>query len=198
MNRFKIHFSNETQSDIYNGHNHDPATEPIVKRLNEIIGFYTVIVSISIVRVMFGVMVTLKCFTNASSGPSKLVGYSSLISLVNILLCVIMVSMYHEDIGNDLDKDLDIDRDMIGDKRHSIELIIGLFGILINLSALIITCGYDWFQAVEAQERTRRLRREAINERLRARDVNRNNEAPTHSGDNVQWDTRSDQHLITN
>ena len=156
--RFKTHFRNGTSSGYP-----DHATDPIVSRFHDIVGFYFVMVASSIIRIMFGIMVTLKCFMGRRCGPKTLVEFCWSISAVNTLLFVIMVSMYHEDISNDLYRDLDIDHNSIDDKRPSLEFIIGVVGILFNLCASIISFGYDFFQSGNADERTRTLRTQTTN-----------------------------------
>lgn len=206
LNRLDIHPSNQTVV-IVNSSNYDPvhnynsSTKAIFEQLYSIAAVYRFIAFTSIMRVLIGLTILLNSNRNDSL---RQIVCSSLLTLFNILLCITLTVIYHEDFSDDLDKDLD--RDLIGDKKHSIEFIIGLVGIPINLSSMVITCGYDSFRAVEVQE-TARLRAEAINRELRRIRRIRRNRVHNQTDDGVRDrdnqeidhnDNNSEQQLITN
>lgn len=159
-NYFKIHVANGTvQNSSYTNpffdfddykFSCDLTPGSAIERLNGIIVLYTVIILLSLLRVIIGSIIAISNCRQSGNvrirGPILVKDYS-LISFLNLIWCITMVCLYQEDI--------------IGDDALNIELLVGLIGIMVNVSALVITEGYDCSRDARMQQQVtnRRLAR---------------------------------------
>lgn len=116
----------------------------------------SLLIILTSLRTVLGSMILIPGCSDGDTtwNPVKLNYASIIISLVNILLSMIMIVLYHQGINVGLNNGVDIETTV---KQHSIELIIGLLGIAINVSAIFVTCGYQRFQDIESHEERKAL-----------------------------------------
>ena len=183
---FTVICTNSSNCDTDSGNY--PPIEPMLNELRNINAFYALIFFTSITRILVSVLIV-RHDVVGDDDFFKILCSHSVNTMISMTLCVALAILFHEDIGNELDRNLNIDSDLIGDRRPRIELIVGIVGAFFNVLSLVLTCGYHPFRDLEARAEARENERMS---RIRSRNTDHGNQ----DMDIESNGNRSDQQLI--